>query len=156
MNSTVVSSPSGPFGAEERHWAHLRHEDPAKGRHAGEGTGRPRWRRTMLRALRVVGVSRCPLSPCRLPISVQRGIFWWRRTAPGWSRCSTAFKTRGTFTSSWSSCLEVRTDPFVSVRGNQYVECVLKPKFIELRKRCDVSRTDQHVAPNLCLCCQAT
>lgn len=36
----MTPSPSGPFGAEERHGTHLRHEDFEESRHAGEGTGK--------------------------------------------------------------------------------------------------------------------
>lgn len=35
----LLPSPSGPFGAEKRHGAHLRHEDFEKSRHAGKRTG---------------------------------------------------------------------------------------------------------------------
>lgn len=40
MYLTVASSPSGPFGAEKRHRAHLRHEDLEESRHAGERAGK--------------------------------------------------------------------------------------------------------------------
>lgn len=48
-------------------------------------------------------------SPRRSLTSGQRGIFWLRQMVPGWSRCSTASRTRETSTSLWSSCLEVST-----------------------------------------------
>ncbi len=50
MNVTVMSSPSGPFGAEKRHRAHLRHEDFEESGHAGERTGKVLVSTTVLKA----------------------------------------------------------------------------------------------------------
>lgn len=43
----------------------------------------------------------------RLATSERSGTFWWRQTACGWWKCSTAFRTSWTSTWSWSSCPEV-------------------------------------------------
>lgn len=38
----------------------------------------------------------------RLPMCVQKGIFWKKQTIHGSSECSTLFKMQSTFTSSWN------------------------------------------------------